>query len=546
MSRELMDFCKKEKILLNNGLNDLFGNVKNLDSSRNFLIKIKKSFNKNFISRELFLGNKEKVYSIYSNLSEEQKKDLDFLKGNLIFEKKEDYEKKEKARIENESPKRELESSSVKVLTSYCSPGESLVMKDFLRHFRARYEFLKNVLENDSRLDNLISIGKISSGSREKISVIGMVFKKAITKNKNFIFEVEDLSGKMKVLINKDNEDLSAIAEDIPLDAVLGFKGFGNNEILFVNEIIFPDTVVSERKKSPKEEYALFISDVHYGSENFPEKDFEKFINYLNEGHKFDPEVKKIKYLFIVGDLITGVGNYPNQERDLVISDLEDQFLGIATLLGKVRKDIQIIISPGNHDCVRLMEPQPVLDEKYAWPLYEMENVIVVENPSLVNIGASENFKGFDVLLYHGFSFTYYANNIPTLVSERTMNSPEKIMRFLLKHRHLAPTHGSVQYFPSEKDPLLLSKVPDIFVSGHTHKSGVVYHNNILVVSGSSWEGMTPYQEKFGNTPDHCKVPMINLKSRAVKILDFETLDKDEKDNEENKNNENKKGEDKE
>lgn len=546
MSRELMDFCKKEKILLNNGLNDLFGNVKNLDSSRNFLIKIKKSFNKNFISRELFLGNKEKVYSIYSNLSEEQKKDLDFLKGNLIFEKKEDYEKKEKARIENESPKRELESSSVKVLTSYCSPGKSLVMKDFLRHFRARYEFLKNVLENDSRLDNLISIGKISSGSREKISVIGMVFKKTITKNKNFIFEVEDLSGKMKVLINKDNEDLSAIAEDIPLDAVLGFKGFGNNEILFVNEIIFPDTVVSERKKSPKEEYALFISDVHYGSENFLEKDFEKFINYLNEGHKFDPEVKKIKYLFIVGDLITGVGNYPNQERDLVISDLEDQFLGIATLLGKVRKDIQIIISPGNHDCVRLMEPQPVLDEKYAWPLYEMENVIVVENPSLVNIGASENFKGFDVLLYHGFSFTYYANNIPTLVSERAMNSPEKIMRFLLKHRHLAPTHGSVQYFPSEKDPLLLSKVPDIFVSGHTHKSGVVYHNNILVVSGSSWEGMTPYQEKFGNTPDHCKVPMINLKSRAVKILDFETLDKDEKDNEENKNNENKKGEDKE
>ncbi len=546
MSRELMDFCKKEKILLNNGLNDLFGNVKNLDSSRDFLIKIKKSFNKNFISRELFLGNKEKVYSIYSNLSEEQKKDLDFLKGNLIFEKKEDYEKKEKARIENESPKRELESSSVKVLTSYCSPGKSLVMKDFLRHFRARYEFLKNVLENDSRLDNLISIGKISSGSREKISVIGMVFKKTITKNKNFIFEVEDLSGKMKVLINKDNEDLSAIAEDIPLDAVLGFKGFGNNEILFVNEIIFPDTVVSERKKSPKEEYALFISDVHYGSENFLEKDFEKFINYLNEGHKFDPEVKKIKYLFIVGDLITGVGNYPNQERDLVISDLEDQFLGIATLLGKVRKDIQIIISPGNHDCVRLMEPQPVLDEKYAWPLYEMENVIVVENPSLVNIGASENFKGFDVLLYHGFSFTYYANNIPTLVSERAMNSPEKIMRFLLKHRHLAPTHGSVQYFPSEKDPLLLSKVPDIFVSGHTHKSGVVYHNNILVVSGSSWEGMTPYQEKFGNTPDHCKVPMINLKSRAVKILDFETLDKDEKDNEENKNNENKKGEDKE
>jgi len=87
----------------------------------------------------------------------------------------------------------------------------------------------------------------------------------------------------------------------------------------------------------------------------------------------------------------------------------------------------------------------------------------------------------------------------------------------------LAPTHTSVQYFPLEKDALLIKKSPDIFVAGHTHKSGVTYYNNILLVSISSWEGMTDYQEKFGNTPDHCKVPLFNLKTRAVKILDFET-----------------------
>jgi len=46
---------------------------------------------------------------------------------------------------------------------------------------------------------------------------------------------------------------------------------------------------------------------------------------------------------------------------------------------------------------------------------------------------------------------------------------------------------------------------------------------------------MTPYQEKFGNLPDHCKIPMINLKTRAVKILDFETIDKKkEEENDEN------------
>ena len=54
------------------------------------------------------------------------------------------------------------------------------------------------------------------------------------------------------------------------------------------------------------------------------------------------PEVDKIKYLFIVGDLVTGVGNYPNQEGDLAISNLEEQFQGIAELLGKIKKDIKL------------------------------------------------------------------------------------------------------------------------------------------------------------------------------------------------------------
>ena len=102
------------------------------------------------------------------------------------------------------------------------------------------------------------------------------------------------------------------------------------------------------------------------------------------------------------------------------------------------------------------------------------------------------------------------------------MNCPEEIMKFLLKNRHLAPTHGSTQYYPQDEDGLLIKKIPDILVSAHTHKCGVSYYNNILLVSTSCWEAMSPYQEKFGNLPDHCKVPMINLKTRAVKILDFE------------------------
>ena len=255
-----------------------------------------------------------------------------------------------------------------------------------------------------------------------------------------------------------------------------------------------------------------------------------KFIDYLNGKLPNTPEVEKIKYLFLVGDIIAGVGTYPTQERDLYVKDIEEQFIGLSELLSKIRKDIHIIISPGNHDGVRLMEPQPLLNEKYAWSIYDLKNAILTSNPAYVNIGATNDFSGFDVLTYHGMSFHYYANTVPKLIKDSALKkSPNKIMNFLLKNRHLSPSHASIQYFPSEEDTSIIKKIPDIFVSGHTHKSAVSYYNNILVISTSAWESKTPYQEKMGNEPDFCKVPIFNTKTRAIKILDFEEKEEEEK-----------------
>ena len=181
---------------------------------------------------------------------------------------------------------------------------------------------MKRILQNHSDLDNLISINKIS-GSRQGISILGMISDKSITKNKNIVFEAEDLTGKIKVLINKDKKEIYEKAEEISLDSVMGFKGSGNSEIFFANEIIFPEAVLPEKKKSPEEEYALFIGDLHFGSKLFLKRNFLRFLDYLNGDLPNTPEVSKIKYLFLVGDLVTGVGNYPNQEKDLKIKDME-------------------------------------------------------------------------------------------------------------------------------------------------------------------------------------------------------------------------------
>ena len=68
------------------------------------------------------------------------------------------------------------------------------------------------------------------------------------------------------------------------------------------------------------------------------EEGFNKFLDYLKGNVPNTPEVDKIKYLFLVGDVVTGVGNYPNQERDLKIMDLEEQFSSLAEQLSKIRK----------------------------------------------------------------------------------------------------------------------------------------------------------------------------------------------------------------
>lgn len=535
--QELLKFCLEKGILLDAEVLSLFSEITDSESAKLIISKIKDSTQERVITKSIFDKNREQVSEFFLNLPRESQKNLEKLKIKLGLSIEISRQKVEplvasfltnqskeiqKEEIKNETfiiQKEEI--STVKIASIDSFPTRKLEVADFVTYFRNRFSEMRDILQSHAQLDNLVSINKIS-GNNKKISLIGMVSDKKITKNKNLLLEIEDLTGKIKIMVSKNKSDVYEKAEEATLDSVLGFKCSGNKEIVFVEDIIFPDSTLPERKKSPAEECALFVGDLHIGSKLFLEKNFLKFIDYLNGKIPNTPESEKIKYLFVVGDLVSGVGNYPNQERDLEIKDLEEQFLKVAELFGKIRSDIKIIISPGNHDGVRLMEPQPLLDEKYAWPLYNMKNAILTTNPCYVTIGAKKFFSGFEILSYHGVSYPYYANNISHLIVNKAMHTPNLIMKYLLKNRHLAPTHSSSQYFPSEKDSLMIRKIPDIFVSGHLHKSDVSYYNNILMISASSWESMTPYEEKLGATPDFCKVPMFNLKTRQIKILDFE------------------------
>lgn len=498
--------CLSKGYLVESSLIQLFNNSgiseKGLSDLSASLINLRPE---KIISKEFFLENIPKL-TIFS-FNDEVKNFLDSFK---ILD-----EPKDIARPIN-APK------DVEIIDEIQIKNKKITVEDFVHYFRERYLTLKTFFQ-DKPLDNLCSIGKLTDQQRN-LSVIGLVSGKKMTKNKNILLDLEDLTGHVTVLIRHDKKELFDKANDVVLDEVIAVRGVGSREIIFTNELFTLD-IFNEIKKCPEEIYAAFTADLHVGSKKFYEENFLKFINWLNGELGSDKQKEialKVKYLFIVGDSVDGVGVYPKQESELLIKDIREQYARLAELLKKIRKDIKIILCPGGkHDAVVQIEPQPRLSKDMAPALYDIPNLILVPNPSLVRIAGSESFLGFDVLVYHGDSYDYYMDRVDSLRANNSKMRPDLIMHFLLKKRHLAPSHTSTTYYPFEKDFFVIQKVPDIVVSGHIHKSAISRYNGILTISCSCWQAKTSYQEKFGHEPDPCKIPLLNLQTGKASIIDF-------------------------
>ncbi|MBW2988596.1 DNA-directed DNA polymerase II small subunit, partial [Candidatus Woesearchaeota archaeon] len=397
---------------------------------------------------------------------------------------------------------------------------------DFVGFFNARYRVLSSMISNRPGITRNVSISRLRNKTdRESVSIIGLVSEMNFTKNNNLRLTLEDPTGSIQVVVTKNNKDLYKEALTLTLDEVIGVTGMSGKNVVFASEIIWPEVPVLPLKKSPLKEYAIVLSDLHVGSNLFLEKEFTRFIKWIRGeiGSQKQHEIaKRTKYIFIVGDLVDGVGVYPEQYNELAVRDIYEQYKLCAQFISRIPKEKAVIICPGNHDALRLAEPQPPLSPELARPLYEIPNVIMVSNPAIVNIGKAGSFPGFNVLMYHGYGFDYYVANVDPIRNGGGYERPELIMSYLLKRRHLAPTHGSTLYVPYKTiDPLLIDEVPDIFVSGHIHKSAIKNYRNITLVSGSCWQAKTSFQEKVGHEPEPCRVPIIDLHTRRMKILKF-------------------------
>lgn len=416
-----------------------------------------------------------------------------------------------------------------KVVTvfNYDDEGNKKTIQDFVKYFNNRLKQIEQILTKRQELSSLVSIRRIlGKTDRSSVAFVGIVYEKLITKNNNIMLTLEDETGMIKVLINKNRPELLKKTKDIMLDEVIGITGTSGDKIVFANDVIIPDIpITKELKKCQDEVYAIFLSDIHIGSKYFLKESFEKFLKWIRQesGNEKQKEMaNKVRYIFIAGDLVDGVGIYPSQEEELTINNIYDQYKECAEYFKKIPKHIKIIICPGNHDAVRIAEPQPKLDEDFIGPLLEMDNVILVTNPSIVNIHQSDDFEGFDVLMYHGYSFDYYIPNVETIWTGGGYKNTKDMMKYILQRRHLAPTHTSTRYIPDTRmDPLVISKVPDFFITGHTHYNSASNYRNITMINGSCFQAMTAFQEKLGHSPEPGKITVVNLQTRGVKIINF-------------------------
>ncbi|MBN1792366.1 metallophosphoesterase [Candidatus Woesearchaeota archaeon] len=418
-------------------------------------------------------------------------------------------------------------SSHFEILFSYSKKPKKISLTDFVSYFNRRLEALSSFLRQRTELQNVMSLARLKAKKdKDRASAIGLVYEKSVTKKNNVMITLEDPTGTIKVLVRQDKQELYAQAKEVMLDEVIGVEGTISNGYLFANQIFVPDIPsTKELKKGPEEEYVLFVGDPHFGSKFFLKDSFADFIAWVNQkrGNAAQRRIaSKVKYIIFTGDLVEGVGIYPGQEEDLEINDVKAQYDLFSNYLKSIPTDITLFIIPGNHDAGRLSEPQQPILHNYAESLRSLPNVVLLSNPAIVRLGIKENFPGFDMLIYHGYSMIYYANNVESIRSAGGQKRPDLIMKFLLQRRHLAPSHTSNLYIPdSEEDPLVIKHIPDFFVTGHIHRASVGQYKNITLLNCSCWDGVTEDQEKRGLEPQPARLPIVNLKTREVKIINF-------------------------
>ena len=398
-------------------------------------------------------------------------------------------------------------------------------LSDMLSLFNNRLDKLKRILIQSGRLRNIpIDVSHLIrnqsrySSSNNTATIVGLV-NDVRYKGDNLHFKVEDKTGDVFCVLRParalDNSPEAKRRNTIAIaglmnDDVVGVTGFinpGSRDMFLVEDVHLPP-IGQNQKRTAEGNQAVsvaFVSDIHVGSNTFLQAQWDKMVKWFHE----DPLAKTIKYLVLSGDVVDGVGIYPDQDKELQIIDLYKQYEEMARLIELLPDWVETLILPGNHDAVRPAEPQPSLE-----PLIQQyfNSATFVGNP------CDFSLHGVRALAYHGVSIMDFVSSIRHV----TFGEPEKAMAEMLERRHLAPSwRGKTPLSPEPEDHMVIETIPDIFVCGHVHGHYCGDYKGTTIIQSSTWQDQTGYMRMLGFQPKPCILTVVNLHTHETASIPF-------------------------
>mgnify|MGYP000945932827 CR=1 FL=1 len=377
-------------------------------------------------------------------------------------------------------------------------------VEDYISYFADRYGRLSAMIRGRCNPVPIEALRRNTRYKQEEFSVCGMVMDVRSTSNGHRMVELEDPTGSIQILFHKDRPDFPE-AERIVPDEVIGVRGTLSSEerLIFAEQLYRPDIPFSYAPyTSDRKGVAVLISDIHVGSDTFLEEAWNRFSDWMSDS--------EVSYLLVAGDLVDGIGIYPEQDKELVITNIYEQYEILGTMLADLPSHLKIILSPGNHDVVRGAEPQPAIPDKFrrSFP----DSCVFVENPALVNL------QGVRVLMYHGRSFDDLIGLMPGASYEKAHD----VIPEMLKRRHLAPCYGRRTPIAADKvDRLVIDPIPEIVHTGHVHIYGISKYRNVLGVNSGTWQSQTAFQKQMNIQPTPAIAIAVDLMTLQPRVYDF-------------------------
>ena len=350
-------------------------------------------------------------------------------------------------------------------------------INDFAQYFRSRFLTLKRLLEKRHDFGRAMDISRAMTLDRD-VKVAGIVYECNTTKNGHTMVTIEDDTGTTKVFISKDSP---LNGESFVNDEVIGVMGRPNlQRTMIIPEKIFRPDIPKQHTWEPSDSTSkiAFLSDVHVGSATFLENDWHRMVSWL----KANALEQGINYLVFPGDVVDGIGVFPDQDKELNIADIDRQYETLAEYLKEIPDHIK------------------------------MSNILMVGNPVYLNV------EGRTVLTYHGKSLDDWIAAVQFL----TYENPLDTMKQMCVRRHLAPIYGQRNALaPEKKDYMAMEYIPDIFVTGHVHGVGQEIYNGVRMINASTWQSQTEYQRQHNFNPDPGIMPVVDLGTGQIRMHNF-------------------------